>query len=180
MRKGFANSTSSRWNADASELTSFWPSKFSKEKLTLTRLNSYSTHPEPVYEGTPTESCKDQAVFDEGASSSQFGLWNSGTDFRHIQSCHPQYLSSKNSWTSHGPKSSRQHLCNFCPPLLTIFSILIAQAFYVFPHPPIPNPLMWSLLALVAIPTINQLIKKIKIKKVWYYPENIPKKLIFN
>ncbi len=58
-----------------------------------------------------------------------------------------------------------QQLCNFCPPLLTIFSILLPQAFYVFPYPPIPNPLMWSLLALVAIPTINQLIKKIKIKK---------------
>ncbi len=23
-------------------------------------------HPEPVYEGTPTDYCKDQAVFDEG------------------------------------------------------------------------------------------------------------------
>ncbi len=40
MRKGFANSTSSRWNADASELISSWPSKFSKERLTLTHLNS--------------------------------------------------------------------------------------------------------------------------------------------
>ncbi len=38
MRKGFANSTSSRWNADTSELISPWPSKFSKGKLTLTRL----------------------------------------------------------------------------------------------------------------------------------------------
>ncbi len=44
IRKGFANSTSSRWNADASELTSSWPSKVSKEKLTLTRLNSSSAH----------------------------------------------------------------------------------------------------------------------------------------
>ncbi len=67
MRKGFANSTSSRWNADASELISSWPSKFSKEKLTLTQLNSSSAHPELVYEGTRSDYCKDQAVFDEGA-----------------------------------------------------------------------------------------------------------------
>ncbi len=67
MREGFANSTSSRWNADASELISSCPSTFSKEKLILTRLNSSSAHPEPVYEGTPTDYCKDQAVFDEGA-----------------------------------------------------------------------------------------------------------------
>ncbi len=67
MRKGFANSTSSRWNADASELISSWPSKFSKEKLIFTCLNSSSAHPEPVYEGTRTDYCKDQAVFDEGA-----------------------------------------------------------------------------------------------------------------
>ncbi len=67
MRKGFANSTSSRWNADASELISSWSSKFSKDKLILTRLNSSSAHPEPVCEGTPTDYCKDQAVFDEGA-----------------------------------------------------------------------------------------------------------------
>ncbi len=64
MRKGFANSTSSRWNADASELISSWPSKFSKEKWILTSLNSSSAHPEPVYEGTPTDYCKDQPVFD--------------------------------------------------------------------------------------------------------------------
>ncbi len=65
MRKGFANSTSSRPNADASELISSWPSKFSKEKFILTRLNSSSAHPEPVYEGTPTDYCKEQAVFEE-------------------------------------------------------------------------------------------------------------------
>ncbi len=62
-----SNSTSSRWIADVAELISSWPSKFSKENLILTRLNSSSAHPEPVYEGTPTEYCKDQAVFDEGA-----------------------------------------------------------------------------------------------------------------
>ncbi len=42
-------------------------SNASKEKLILTRLTSSSAHPEPVYEGTPTDYCKDQAVFDEGA-----------------------------------------------------------------------------------------------------------------
>ncbi len=48
--------------------------KVSKLKLTSTRLNSSSAHPEPVYEGTPTDYCKDQAVFDAGAVPSQFGL----------------------------------------------------------------------------------------------------------
>ncbi len=55
MRKGFANSTSFRWNADASELTSSWPSKSSEVKLTLTRVTSSSVHPKPGYEGTPTD-----------------------------------------------------------------------------------------------------------------------------
>ncbi len=41
--------------------------KIFNEKLILTRLNSSSAHPEPVYEGTPTDYCKDQAIFDEGA-----------------------------------------------------------------------------------------------------------------
>ncbi len=45
----------------------------SKEKLILTRLNSSTAHPEPVYEGTPTDYCKDQAVFDEGAVPSLSG-----------------------------------------------------------------------------------------------------------
>ncbi len=75
MRKGFANSTSSSWNADASELTSFWPSKFSKVKLTLTRLTSSSDHSEWGCEGTPTNYSKDQAVFSAGAVPSQ-KYWN--------------------------------------------------------------------------------------------------------
>ncbi len=74
IRKGFSNSTSSNWNADASELTSSWPSKFSKVTLTLTRLTSSSDHPEPGYEGTPTDKCKDQAFFDAGAVPFQFEL----------------------------------------------------------------------------------------------------------
>ncbi len=49
MRKNFANSTSSHWNADASELTSSWPSRFSKVKLTLSRLTSSPAHPEVGY-----------------------------------------------------------------------------------------------------------------------------------
>ncbi len=43
-------------------------------KLTLTRLTSSTAHPEPGYEDTPTDYCKNQAVFDEGAVPSQFGL----------------------------------------------------------------------------------------------------------
>ncbi len=49
---------------------------------------------DPDYEGTPTEYCKDQAVFDAGAVPSQFGSWNIGTSCWHILSCHPQYPSS--------------------------------------------------------------------------------------
>ncbi len=67
MRKGFANSTSSRWNADASELISSWPSKCLKVKLALTRLTSFSVHPELAKEGTPTDYSKDQAAFDASA-----------------------------------------------------------------------------------------------------------------
>ncbi len=73
MRKGFPSSTPSRWNADASELISSWSSKFSKEKLMLTRVNSSSVHPEPVYEGTPTDYCNGQAVIDAGAVASRVG-----------------------------------------------------------------------------------------------------------
>ncbi len=63
--EGFDNSTPSRWNAGASELTS-------KVKLTLTRLTSSSAHPEPGYEGTSTDYCKDQSVFDTGAVHFRF------------------------------------------------------------------------------------------------------------
>ncbi len=50
MRKDFANSTSTRWNADASEPT------------------SSPSHPEPGY-----DYYRDQAVFDAGAVPSEFG-----------------------------------------------------------------------------------------------------------
>ncbi len=41
--------------------------KNSKVKIIFTCLTSSSAHPEPVYEGTPTDYGKDQAVFDAGA-----------------------------------------------------------------------------------------------------------------
>ncbi len=130
MRKGSANSTSSRWNADASDLTLSWLSKFSKVNLTLTRLTSSSAHPEQGYERTNTDSFKDQAVFDAGVVPSQFESWNTGTDLRHTLSCHHQYLSSKNSWTVNGPTFCVQHLCNFCSHLLKFF-IRLPQTIYV-------------------------------------------------
>ncbi len=133
MRKGFANSTSSHWNTDASELTSSWPSTFSKVKLTLTRLNSSSAHPEPIYEGTPTDYCKAQAVFDAGAVSSQWlpahlVLSLSGSIFK---------KQLDRQWS----KSSLQHLCNFCPHSLTIFSRMLPQTSYVFSYPQSPTRL---------------------------------------
>ncbi len=45
MRKGFANSPSSRWNADAFELISSSPSKLPNVKVTLIRLISSCAHP---------------------------------------------------------------------------------------------------------------------------------------
>ncbi len=66
MMKGFANLNSSRYIADTSELALSRPSKFSKVKLTLTRLNSSSAHPEPDYEGTPNDNCKDQVFLHAG------------------------------------------------------------------------------------------------------------------
>ncbi len=41
--------------------------------LTLTRLTSSSANPQLGYEGTPTDYCKDRAVFDAGAVYSHFG-----------------------------------------------------------------------------------------------------------
>ncbi len=84
-----------------------------------------------VYEGTPTDYCKDQAAFDAGAVSSPFGLWNPGTDFQHIQPCHPRYLPSV------GPSLVRNLPCStfvtsvpihwqfsqFCYPRLFMFSL---------------------------------------------------------
>ncbi len=84
MRGGFANSTFSRWNPFASEVITFWPSAFSKEKLTLTRLISSSAHHEPVYEGTHTDYCRYQAIFDSAAVHSPFELLNYGTGFQNI------------------------------------------------------------------------------------------------
>ncbi len=51
--------------------------------LILTRRNSSSAHAEPVYEGTPTDYCKDQAVYDEGAVPFLSKWWNTGADFQH-------------------------------------------------------------------------------------------------
>ncbi len=47
IRNGFANSTSSRWNTDASELISSWPLKIFKCEVDQTRLMCSSAHHEP-------------------------------------------------------------------------------------------------------------------------------------
>ncbi len=61
MRNTFANSTCSRWNADGSELTSYWPSKYSTIKLTLTRLISSSAH--LITARTKLSSTQDRCLF---------------------------------------------------------------------------------------------------------------------
>ncbi len=59
-------------DADASELTSSWPSTLSNVKFTLTRLTSSSAHPDLGHEGIYTDNCRDQAVFDAGTVSFLF------------------------------------------------------------------------------------------------------------
>ncbi len=56
----------------------------SKFLMVLTRLPSSSAQPEPGYHGTPTDYCKDQAVFDAGAEPFLFVSRNTGTDVRHL------------------------------------------------------------------------------------------------
>ncbi len=64
MKKGFANSTSSCWNADAFERTSYG-FKIVKGEVDLNPSD---------YQGTPTDYCKGQAGFDAGPVPSQLGL----------------------------------------------------------------------------------------------------------
>ncbi len=98
---------------------------FQKRKLILTRLNSPSTHLEPVYEGTLTDCCKDQAVFDEGEVVK---YWNKLPAHLVLAPCVSIF---KTFFTVIGSKTSLQHLCNFCTHSLTTFSILL------------PRPFMW-------------------------------------
>ncbi len=48
--------------------------KIYKGEVDLNPSEFFLCPPEPVYEGTPTDYCTDQAVFDAGAVPSPFGL----------------------------------------------------------------------------------------------------------
>ncbi len=65
------------------------------------------------------------------------------------------FIFKKNSWTVNGPKSSLQHLCNFCSPSPIFFSIFIVTPDYPDPQIVYFMLYIWSLLALVANPTID-------------------------
>ncbi len=131
MRKGFANSTSSRLNADASELTSSWSSKFSKEKLTLTRLNSSSVH-RPGLRGhtyrllqRPSRLRRRSGAF----SARIVKFWNRLPTHLVLA---PSVSMVKKQLDSHWFEIFPAPVYNFCPHSMTIFSILFAQTIYVF------------------------------------------------
>ncbi len=114
-----ANSTSSHWNVDASELISPWPSPCSKVKLILPRLTSSSAHPKPVYEDTATDYCRLRRR--SGASSVRIvKYWKT---------------SSTSNQKTVGPPMVRNLSCSTCvisvPIHWKIFSLLLAQTIYV-------------------------------------------------
>ncbi len=86
-------------SAVVSELTSLWPSRFSKVKLTWAYLLSSFAHPGLGWEGSLTEYCKDQAGFDEEVLCFLCALWSAGTDCWSPLPCHSQWKSLSSSCT---------------------------------------------------------------------------------
>ncbi len=151
MRIGFINSTSTRWNADASEMTSSSPSKFLIVKFTLTHLISSSAHLEPGYEGTQTDYCKEQTVFDACAVPLFLVSLNTGKNCRHLYSFHPQCLSSNVPWTVNDSRFSCTTIVNSVP-----LHRDCKPGLLMFPLSPNTDLHMWLFLALVANPTTYQ------------------------
>ncbi len=121
MRNVFANSASSRWVADAFELTSSWPSKLLKIRLHAFMLHlPITARIKPSLTQERCLLCPDSEVLEQ----------TSGTSSLVTLTC-----------TVNGRKSSLQHLCNFYPHSVTSFSKLISQTIYVFSYPPCPTSL---------------------------------------
>ncbi len=153
-RKGFANSTSSRWGADASELTSSWASRFSKVKLTLARLISSPVHSEPGGEGTPTDYSKGQAVFDEGAVHFLCVSWNTANRLLAPLVMPPSVSILKKTV---GPSMVRNRSWSTC-----VISVPLQRHFFhLYCNPrsfsfPLPQNYVLCPKAFVANPTINK------------------------
>ncbi len=125
--KGFTNPTSSRWNADVFELTSSWPSTFSKVKLSLTCLNFSSAHPEPGFEGTPTDYCKDHLSRCLLSSDCEILEQTSGTSSLVTISI---YLSVS---------MVRNPFCSTCVISVAIFLYTVTPGYLCFSLPPNPD-----------------------------------------
>ncbi len=126
----FANSTSSRWNADVSELTSSWPSKFSKVKLTLTLTPSRTTGAHlPITARTKPSPTQERCLLSSGCEIEQTSCTSSLATLS-------LYLQK-----AAGPSMVRNLPCSTCVTSLTIFSILLPQTIYVFPYPQSPTSL---------------------------------------
>ncbi len=139
MRKGFTKSTSSRWNADTSELTSSWPSNSSQVKFILARQASSSAHPEPGYEGTLADCCKDQAIFDARVVPFRFRSWNTGTDAGTSSLVTISIYLQKPV----GPSMVQNFSCSTCVisfPIHWHFSLWCCPRLYLFSLTPNPRP----------------------------------------
>ncbi len=157
MRKGFVNSTSSRWNADASELTSSWPSKFSKVKLTSDHLTSSSAHRSrakrahlQITTRTKPSAAQERCIF---CSCCEILEQISGAS-----KCVNLSVYLKNAlgpWIVWNPSCST---CVLTVRLHRVFSLYCNPRLFIFPLPPNTDQFMWLLMALVANPTINRKI----------------------
>ncbi len=106
--------------------------KIFKGEVDLSSPDLFHRSPKPGYQGTPTDNCKDQAVF--GTRAVHF-LFVSLPAPQVLSP--PHCLSLKNSWTVNGSKSFLQHLCIFCSPLQTCFPYIVTPDYLFFPYPQI-------------------------------------------
>ncbi len=119
MRKGFANSTSSRWNTDAKRGDLILAFKTYKSEVYLNpsvcalHLHiSARTKPSSAQEWCIFCSCCE--ILEQIAGASSLATVSA-------------YI-IKNIWTVSGPKSFLQHLCNFCSPSSKPQAIYISLA----------------------------------------------------
>ncbi len=129
MRKGFDNSTSPHWHADASELTSSWHSTLSKVKLTLT---IFIRPPRAGLRGHTYRLLQGPSRLRRRSGENSVWVvtfWNRL----------PAHLVLSPSVSIFRKQLDRQRSeiftsapVYFCPHSLTIFSKLLPQAIYVF------------------------------------------------
>ncbi len=140
MRNGFAYPTSSRWNADASELTSSWPSKYSKVKFTLTCLSSSTVHP---------NWCERVHLQNTGMTNplptQERCLLSSVHEMLEQSSSTPSLVTlSIYLQKTVGPSMVQNLSCNTCVisvPCIGNFLYTVTPEYLCFPLPPIPTSL---------------------------------------